>query len=50
MNESDFQEVLRNVDKRFITLIKMGIEKSSALKESTNDLEYLTLAFRHNFF
>jgi len=50
MNESDFQDVLRNVDKRFITLIKIGIEKSSALKESTNDLEYLTLAFRHNYF
>lgn len=50
MNESNFQEILRNVDKRSITLIKMDIEKSSALKESVDNREYMTLAFRHNYF
>lgn len=50
MNESNFQEILRNVDKRPITLIKMDIEKSSALKESVENREYITLALRHNYF
>lgn len=50
MNESNFQEILRNVDKRPITLIKMDIEKSSALKESVGSREYITLALRHNYF
>ncbi|PYE40094.1 hypothetical protein [Psychrobacter fozii] len=50
MNESNFQEILRNVDKRPITLIKMDIEKSSALKESVGNREYITLALRHNYF
>lgn len=50
MNESNFQEILRNVDKRSITLIKMDIGKSSALKESADNREYMTLAFRHNYF
>lgn len=50
MSESNFQEILRNVDKRSITLIKMDIEKSSALKESADNREHITLALRHNYF
>lgn len=50
MNESNFQEILRNVNKRSITLIKIDIEKSSAFKEYEGNRECVTLAFRHNYF